>query len=315
MTSKFDLHKTEDWRLFQRVISLNSMNKASVELGINIATVSQKIRSLEEQTGLVLLERSHNGTLLTPDGVRLLSYVERKIAEFDTTIDRLLARRSNAKCRLSVSAPGELMRVIIRCQKDLIAVNPDIEIELVDNEYRENRHTRVFDLRIFANSINRGSMCVSDLGTESTFLFASPQYLKEHSVIRTPQDLESHRLLLCSNWTCAQPFVYQSNTHSIEPISGRAYSWFVNNHSVCDAAIAGLGVAWGLSGLCCEEELERGRLVRVLPEYEGTGIRYFAESTCSMAYEVKNRLVDDLLSRIREVLRPRSSQAPTNALY
>lgn len=315
MTSKFDLHKTEDWRLFQRVISLNSMNKASVELGINIATVSQKIRSLEEQTGLVLLERSHNGTLLTPDGIRLLSYVERKITEFDTTIDKLLAKRASSECRLSISAPGELMKVITRCQIDLVSINPDVEIELMDNEYRETRHSHAFDLRIFTNAAVRGSMCVSDLGTESTFLFASPQYLKEHSVIRTPKDLESHRLLLCSNWTCAKPFVYQSNTRSIEPISGRTYSWFVNNRSVCDAAAAGLGVAWGLSGLCCEEELEQGRLVRVLPEYEGTGIRYFAESMSLTVSKVKNKFIDDLLCRIRDALRPRSTCAPTNALY
>lgn len=315
MTSKFDLHKTEDWRLFKRVISLNSMNKASAELGVSIATVSQKIKSLEEQTGLVLLERSSNGTLLTPDGVRLLSDVERHLAEFDGTIDKLLAQRGSAEQRVSISAPGELMRVIIESQKKLIADYPEIELELVDNEYQENRLSRVFDLRIFANYANRTALYVSDLGTESTYLAASPEYLRRYSEIQTPKDLRKHRLLLCSNWTCSQPFVYKSDTHAIYPVTGAAYSWFINNHSVREAALGGLGVAWGLSGLCCARELKERGLVRVLPEYEGTGIRYFAETARLRMSEVKNQFTEALLCRIRELLAGRSTNAPTNALF
>jgi len=62
--------------LFQKVIETGSFTAAAEAMGYTQSAVSQAVRSLEEETGMVLLERNKTGIRLTKDGEALFPYIE-----------------------------------------------------------------------------------------------------------------------------------------------------------------------------------------------------------------------------------------------
>ncbi|NGZ74722.1 LysR family transcriptional regulator [Saccharibacillus alkalitolerans] len=66
-----------DLRIFRSVAKHGSMSKAAAELGYVQSNVTSRIRALEEEFGVRLLDRSPRGVSLRPEGKRLLDYARR----------------------------------------------------------------------------------------------------------------------------------------------------------------------------------------------------------------------------------------------
>jgi LysR family transcriptional regulator, cell division regulator len=66
-----------DLRMFQSVASTGSMSKAAHELNTVQSNVTARIKSLEDEVGFVLFERTNRGVTLTAAGQRLLPFAAR----------------------------------------------------------------------------------------------------------------------------------------------------------------------------------------------------------------------------------------------
>jgi LysR family transcriptional regulator, cell division regulator len=66
-----------DLRVFQAVADTGSMNKAALALNTVQSNVTARIKSLEDEIGLALFERTNRGVTLTAAGRRLLPYATR----------------------------------------------------------------------------------------------------------------------------------------------------------------------------------------------------------------------------------------------
>jgi len=66
-----------DLRMFQSVASTGSMSKAALELNTVQSNVTARIKSLEDEVGFVLFERTNRGVTLTAAGQRLLPFAAR----------------------------------------------------------------------------------------------------------------------------------------------------------------------------------------------------------------------------------------------
>jgi DNA-binding transcriptional LysR family regulator len=66
-----------DLRVFQSVAGTGSMNKAALELNTVQSNVTARIKSLEDEVGFVLFERTNRGVTLTAAGRRLLPFAAR----------------------------------------------------------------------------------------------------------------------------------------------------------------------------------------------------------------------------------------------
>lgn len=67
---------------FQKVVETGSFTKAAVELGYTQSSISQMIAALEEQLGIKLLVRSHNGIHLTAEGRKIYPVILKSIHQF-----------------------------------------------------------------------------------------------------------------------------------------------------------------------------------------------------------------------------------------
>jgi DNA-binding transcriptional LysR family regulator len=86
------------------VARAGSLNAAAAEVGVSQQAISSRIRSLEAQTGVVVLRRGARGSQLTSDGVVVAQWAARLLevaAEFDAGLASL---RQDRRARLRVSA-------------------------------------------------------------------------------------------------------------------------------------------------------------------------------------------------------------------
>jgi len=86
------------------VARTGSLNAAAAEIGVSQQAISSRIRSLEAQTGVVVLRRGARGSQLTSDGVVVAEWAARLLevaSEFDAGLASL---RQDRRERLRVSA-------------------------------------------------------------------------------------------------------------------------------------------------------------------------------------------------------------------
>lgn len=63
------------YNAFIEIVDSGSFTRAAEKLGYTQSAVSQMVRSLEKEFSTTLIERSHRGIRLTPDGEELLPYI------------------------------------------------------------------------------------------------------------------------------------------------------------------------------------------------------------------------------------------------
>ena len=64
------------YEIFSKVVELGSLTKAGKVLGISQSAISHAIANLEKEFGFTLFTRSRAGINLSPNGERLLQYVD-----------------------------------------------------------------------------------------------------------------------------------------------------------------------------------------------------------------------------------------------
>lgn len=96
-----------DWSAIEVLLAVahaGSFNAAAAEVGVSQQAISARIRSIEAQTGVVLVRRGPRGSQLTNDGVIVAEWAARLLdaaAEFDAALGTL---RQDRRRRLRVSA-------------------------------------------------------------------------------------------------------------------------------------------------------------------------------------------------------------------
>lgn len=93
-------------RMLRAVITQGSVHAAASRLGYTPSTVSQHLKALQSQTGLVLLERQGRGVVPTPAGLRLAEEAEEILARLAalTTLTRDLRADRDASVTMSYVA-------------------------------------------------------------------------------------------------------------------------------------------------------------------------------------------------------------------
>src|ERR1700727_3146537 len=119
-----------DLRVFQSVASTGSMSKAALELNTVQSNVTARIKSLEDEVGFVLFERTNRGVTLTAAGQRLLPFASRAARLLDDA-KRAVADQGTPSGTLSIgwldtTAPLHLSPVLAA----YVAANPAVDLSM-----------------------------------------------------------------------------------------------------------------------------------------------------------------------------------------
>lgn len=257
-----------DVALLVRVIQTRSFSAAARERGVPVSTVSRKISRLEQALGLRLLERTTRRLVLTDAGRRYFAHAERAIEDLAEGGAVVRELQTEPRGRVRILAPVTLGGVITDVLASFLARYPGVSVDLELAERSLDLATETFDLAIITGRVDTSDFIARPLWRSSRkLLFASRAYLEERGTPRTIADLARHACIATrggegtATWALARNRV--TKRFSFEP---RLY---VSESSAAQrAARAGVGIAM-LPEVLCAEDVAHGRLVRVLPRYEG----------------------------------------------
>jgi DNA-binding transcriptional LysR family regulator len=190
------MDRLETMRAFVAVAKLGSFAKAARKLRLSPSVVTRAIAQLEDQLDLTLLTRTTRSLHLTERGRIYLESCEQILADVHGADRRVRGENAEPRGSLIVAAPilfGRLhvlpiVNIVLREHRALsIRLSlSDRNIQLVDEG---------IDVAIRVGDLADSSLIAVKLGEVSRVLVASPDYLKDRGIPKTPTELARHDIV------------------------------------------------------------------------------------------------------------------------
>ncbi|MGY2047909.1 LysR family transcriptional regulator [Methylobacterium sp. JK268] len=256
--------------VFVRVADLGSFAATAQALGLSAQMVAKHVVFLEDRLGATLIHRTTRRQSLTDVG---RAYVERcrlLLAEAEAADELAHEMRSKPKGTLRVNAPltfgsFSLAPFITR----FLADHAEMQIDLALSDRYVDPIEDGYDVLIRIGTAENGALIAHPLAPYRLIACASPAYLERRGVPRRPADLAAHDCLVYGTDAPDRgcKWLFTRNGRREEVAAGgrlRGNDWRV----LLQATLEGYGVTLGPESVLIRE-IEAGRLVRILPDYEG----------------------------------------------
>ncbi len=254
----------QDLRIFARVAALQNLSAVGSEFGLTPGTISKRLQALESDLGVRLFDRTTRSIRITEEGVMFLRHAERILVELERARASVGENAARPVGQLKIAAPASLTRLFVAPSiSDFMRAYPDIgvHIDLIDRPV--NLQDDGYDVAIRAGVLTSSTLKAKRLAPDPQVVVASPAYLERNGDPASPADLVHHNcFVLGGNW---QWTFAKGERRTAVRIDGRLRS--NNGDLLRHAALDGHGIAQ-ISEMRVREDLEKGRLARVLRDYE-----------------------------------------------
>lgn len=249
---------------FDLVAQHGNFTSAGEALGLTQSSVSQRIKGLEMDLGVVLFKREHRGVSLTNEGLRLLNVVRPAMAQMGYAVSTLLDRKSKPRVRISADFAFSTFWLLPRLAFLREEIGDEIEIQILASTVPPGIGDEDCDIQIHVAPKSRMKPGDTLLLEETVAAVCSPSLLENIGPIRSSAELLDVQLLSLAKPVSAQWQTWQGWFDALNITGERKknYISFNNYDMVTQAAVAGDGVALGWIGLI-DELLETGALTRV----------------------------------------------------
>ena len=181
-------------RVFEAAARNLSFVRASEELAVSAAAVSQQVKTLETYLGQPLFRRQANGLLLTESGQLLLLELGEVFLSLDKAIAKVVEHDSRGSLTLSVAPTFAVMWLIPRLQ-NFYSLHPDIDVRISTGLNLVDFQRDDFDAAIRLGAGDWFGLHSIKLFDETVTPMCSPKLLQGPDAIKSPQDLSKHVLL------------------------------------------------------------------------------------------------------------------------
>jgi DNA-binding transcriptional LysR family regulator len=249
--------------VYVRAIELGGFSAAARALNLTPSAVSKSISRLEDRLGVRLLNRTTRSLTPTPEGATFLERSRRILADIEEAEQEISRFRTapRGRLRLHVSVAfglHELPPVL----PEFVRRYPEIELDIIVNDREPDFADEGIDLAVRSGEVADEGLIARRLCLMERVICASPAYLKEHGVPRSPDDLLKHNCLLVSSHPdlAYWPFDTPQGLRSVK-VGGNLTA--NNAETAVQLAILGLGVT-RLGDILVGEPLRRKQLVPLL---------------------------------------------------
>lgn len=285
----------KDMALFVEVVRARSFRGAAEAIGIPNSTLSRRISGLEKSIGLRLLHRTTRRIELTEAGQIYFERCRRIVEEARLAHEQLGEMVAQPSGLLRVSLPVDFATIFVAPQMgEFCRRYPGISFEFDLTPRRVDLVTEPFDVAIRMGEQQDSSLIARKLAQLPRHLYASPRYLKSFGEPKRPDDLAQHECLLfrglVSTWTLHKA------AKSVEAQVGGRFR--INSVGMMQR-LAGLGM--GIAILAEDivgEDLAKGRLRRVLTDWQAEPISVYAVTETRLLPAKTQRFIEFLRERL-----------------
>ncbi|CAB3753635.1 LysR family transcriptional regulator [Paraburkholderia solisilvae] len=260
------MDRFQEMQVFVRIAERQSFTRASDDLQIPRATVTNLMKRMEERLGARLLERTTRSVRLTHDGeayyarcLRLLTDLEEAEGSF---------RNVAPKGLLRANLQGTLARCFVMpVLPQFLARYPGVELHLAEDDRFVDLVREGVDCVLRAGTLQDSSMVGRRLARLEQVTVASPAYLDAHGEPLNLDELRAHRAVnfVSSATGSPMPLEFTVDGRATEVHLGGIVA-VTSADLYTGAALAGLGLIQ-VPRYRIADELARGALKRVLAQY------------------------------------------------
>ena len=261
-----------DIAMFVQVVRHGSFAEAGRRLGLPPNTVSRRIQQLEAQLGTRLMQRSTRKLTLTSAGQ---AFHERCAGAVDGLVDagqELITGSQEPSGLVRVAATADFFDFFpMEWVADFLAAHPLVRVDFVLSDAKADLIADQIDVAFRGGVLpDSGFVARKLLGPRTDGLLASPAYIAAHGAPATLADLAGHDCVTAAHpsgratWRVTGPGGIDEEVQVTGRFSGNTAQ------ALRKAAVAGLGIAL-LPPSMGRLDVEAGRLVPVLPQYQRTG--------------------------------------------
>jgi DNA-binding transcriptional LysR family regulator len=252
---------------FVRSAELGSFSAAARRLSMTPGGVSKNVAKLEADLGVRLFFRSTRSLTLTEAGEHFLAQVTGGLDAIQSAIANVSNESGQPTGTLKVALATAFGRDhILPLLEEFLTLYPAIKPDLRFDNRQVDLIGQGFDVAIGGGIELASGVVVRELAKVHLVLVASPAYLANKFIPKTPADLYKLDALLRHSQTTNQITPWNLKTLSGEQVTiePAARATLSDPEALCYAAMEGLGVAH-VPMPHALQHLESKRLVRVLP--------------------------------------------------
>ncbi|WP_118137641.1 LysR family transcriptional regulator [Oceanicella sp. SM1341] len=268
----FDRSLLADLTVFVTIVRRHSMRQAAIELGVTTSALSHRMRKLEADLGVRLLNRTSRSLTPTEAGAALAQRLELGLQTIEDSLGMLARHRNVPSGHLRINAPKDASRLLLGpILPRYLAEFPEMHLDITVDDHLVDVVAEGFDAGIrYGDRVPQDMIGVTLSKPLQWVVAGAPALIARVGVPMVPDDLLSR--------PCIEMRVGDNSRYPWELGNGDALRRLDVRGALCtnetqhamDAALGGVGFFY-----CLEELLKpliaEGRLQVVLPGWASEG--------------------------------------------
>jgi DNA-binding transcriptional LysR family regulator len=291
------IDRVELMRTFVRIVETGSLSAAARQLSTTQATVSRRLQSLETLLGARLLLRTTHATRLTDDGERCYQHARRVIDSWLALEDEVGQAEDEPVGVLRVRAPHAFgQEQLLKPLTEFLQRYPQLSVEWMLNDKSVDFLSDNIDCAIRVGAEVDPATVSVQLAEVPRSIVASPALLARFPKVSRPEDLQALPWIAISTFYQRHVELFdgaaQPTRIAITPRLSTDSLYVARN-----TALTGLGVAL-VSSWTVKEDIQQGRLIPLLPEWQPTALPVHLVYPWSRYYPARLRRFLEMMKQV-----------------
>lgn len=252
--------------VFVRVVEGGSFSAAASRLNMSKTMVSNHVRALEDRLGVRLLNRTTRRVSLSEIGKAYYDRCTQILADLEQADDVASALQSTPRGTLRIYCMTHIVPFVAPVIAQFLASYSNVKVELMMGEASIDLIDEGFDVAVRLTPPPDSSLIVRSLATWRHVLCCSQTYVERHGRVQKLAELGAHNCFRHVNYPFGDEwrFVHRKGASASVRVTGNLIT--NSGETLRCAALEGGGVFLA-PGFLVRDDLDAGRLVRLLPQY------------------------------------------------
>jgi DNA-binding transcriptional LysR family regulator len=250
---------------FVRVVDDGGFSAAGRRLNMSTTMVSNHVQALEDRLGARLLHRTTRKVSLTEVGKAYYDRCIQILADIEQADHIAGASQSTPRGTLRIYTATHIVQFIAPVVAEFLSAYPDVKVDLTMGERTVDMIDEGYDVAVRLTPPPDSSLIGRSLATWRHVLCCSQTYLERHGRPQQLSELSERNCVRHVNYPYDEwRFVDRGGAPASVRISGNLIT--NSGETLRTAALQGDAICLA-AGFLVHDDLEQGRLVRLLPEY------------------------------------------------
>jgi DNA-binding transcriptional LysR family regulator len=281
--------------LFYEVAKSGSLASACERLQVPRSTLSRRLLQLEKEMGTLLLKKNTRKLAPTDIGLGILEHCERILSESNAVTEKISRMQTDLQGTLRIAIPNEFGTAWLGKAVSEFAVRyPELQVEIEVSDRVIDLINESVDVSISFGRPKASRITQRRLGSVSSGIYASPEYIARHGLPSSLDEIRSHDCIVTDMQRRQGVWLFrgQNRNHSVGT-NGRIR---VNNIRLArELAIGGSGLGL-LPHIMCSKYVASRQLVRVLPSWDSPALHVVALFLSRTRIPNKTRVLLDFVA-------------------